>query len=567
MIRARRRLTWLAAVTVSALTLTACGGGGGGGGGTDGGAGASPDLGSIAINQVAREQVPEGGTFRWPLSEFPPNFNYHEFNGTLADNADVIDAVMPQVFLIGPDGKPTVDERYFTSAELTSTDPQVVTYTINPEATWSNGRPITWEDFRAQWQALNESNPAYSISSSTGYVNIASVERGVDDRQAVVTFDTVYADWQGLFSPLYPMETNSNPEVFNTGWIEAMPTTAGPFMPETIDPTAQRIILTRNPDWWGPTPKLERLIYLVVDTDAQANSYANGEIDFFEVSSIVSKFQRAQQIPNTDIRKALAPDFRHMTFNGAEGSILANRELRIAIQKGINRQVIADALLGRIIEQPAPLGNHIFNSPAQEGYQDNDQIVEYDPEGAARMLDELGWVRQGDGIRTKDGQPLVIRNVIPSGVENSAQESSIAREQLRQIGVDMQIETVPVADFFEQHILVGDFDVTHFSWLGTAFPISSTRSIYALDDAAQQNFGRIGNEKINQLYAQANSTLDQQRRLELADQIDTEIWRTGHSLLLYARPDIQAVRSNIANFGAFGFADVIYTDIGFMPQQ
>lgn len=560
MIRARRWLTG-ATVTVSALTLTACGGGGGG---ADGGPGASPDLGSIAINQVARDQVPDGGTFRWPLSEFPPNFNYHEFNGTLGDNADVIDAVMPKVFVIQPDGSPLVDEQYFTSVELTSTNPQVVTYTINPEATWSNGRPITWEDFRAQWQALNESNPAFSISASQGYTDITSVERGVDDRQAVVTFDPVYADWQAVFTPLYPMETNSNPEVFNTGWINAMPVTAGPFRPETIDPTAQRIILTRNENWWGLTPKLERLIYLVVDQEAQPNSYANGEIDFFEVSSIVSKFQRAQQLPNTEVRKALAPDFRHMTFNGAEGSILSDRELRIAIQQGIDRQAIADALLGRVVEQPSPLGNHLFNSPAQQGYQDNDQVVAYDPEAASQMLDELGWTRQGDGIRTKNGQPLVIRNVIPTGTENSAQESSIARQQLRQIGVDMQIQTVPVADFFENHILVGDFDVTHFAWLGTAFPISSTRSIYALEEETQQNFGRIGNETINRLYGEANSTLDQQRRLEVADQVDTEIWNTGHSLLLYARPDIQAVRSNVANFGAFGFADVIYTNIGFM---
>jgi len=559
--RPRRWLTTLATVTVSVLTLTACGGGGGG---DDGGA--APELGSIAVNQVPRAQVPEGGTFRWPLSEFPPNFNYHEFNGTLGDNEDVIDAVMPQVFLANPDGTVRVDTDYMTSAELTSTNPQVVTYTINPEATWSNGRPITWEDFRAQWQALNESNPAFSISSSTGYVDIASVERGADDKQAVVTFDPAFADWQSLFNPLYPLETNANPEVFNTGWINAIPTTAGPFRLETADPTAQRIIVTRDENWWGPAPKLERIIYLVVDQEAQPNSYANNEIDFFEVSSIVSKFQRAQQIPNTDIRRAVAPDFRHMTFNGAEGSILADRELRIAIQKGINRQAIADALLGRILPQPQPLGNHIFNSTAQRGYQDNDQVVAYDPAAAERMLDELGWTPQGDGIRTRNGQPLVIRNVIPTGTENSAQESRIAREQLRQIGVDMQIQTVPVADFFENHILVGDFDVTHFAFLGTTFPISSTRSIYALDDAAQQNFGRIGNETINQLYAEANSTLDQQRRLELANQIDTEIWRAGHSLLLYARPDVQAVRSNIANFGAFGLADEIYTDIGFMQQ-
>ena len=43
-----------------------------------------------------------------------------------------------------------------------------------------------------------------------------------------------------------------------------------------------------------------------------------------------------------------------------------------------------------------------------------------------------------------------------------------------------------------------------------------------------------------------------------------EIWKTGHSLLNYQRPDVAAVRDGVANFGAFGFADYVYTDIGFI---
>jgi peptide/nickel transport system substrate-binding protein len=185
---------------------------------------------------------------------------------------------------------------------------------------------------------------------------------------------------------------------------------------------------------------------------------------------------------------------------------------------------------------------------------------------AARMLDELGWVRQGEGTRMKDGQPLVIRDVIPTGVASSEQETSIVREQLRQIGVELRTDVVPVADFFEKHVNVGDFDITHFSFLGTAFPMSSSSAIYTLTETTQQNYGSIGNETINQLYTEANATLDQQRRLELANQIDTAIWATGHSLPLYARPDVQAVQSDVANFGAFGFADENYTAIGFMQQ-
>lgn len=560
MVTSRHWLTALATVAVAALTLTSCGGGGG-----DGVGGGDAELGRSSINRVDPAQLQDGGTFRWALGELPSNFNYQHLDGSLADNADVMSALMPTAWVIQPDGTPELNRDYMESVELTSTDPQVVTYTINPEATWSDGRPLTWQDIRSQWQAMNGSDPAFEVSSTTGYEDIASVERGVDDRQAVVTFDPKFADWRSLFTQndlLYPRSTTSDPQVFNEGWTQRPQVTAGPFTADEVDQTAQTISLVRNENWWGPTPRLDRIIYRVVDLDAQPNSYANGEIDSFEIASDVNKFTRAQQLPDTEIRKSVAPDMRHITFNGAEGSILADRELRIAIQRGIDRNAIADAMLGRVLSEPEPLGNHIFRA-GQRGFQDNDQVVSYGPEAASGTLDELGWTRQGDGIRSKDGRRLVIRDVIPSGVATSEQEAKIVRQQLQQIGVELQIVTVPVADFFEKHVNVGDFDVSHFSWLGTAFPVSDSGSIYGLTQDTQQNYGRIGNDTINNLYAQADQALDEQRKIELANRIDTEIWRAGHSLLLYARPDIKAVQRDVANYGAFGFADEVYTDIGF----
>ncbi len=85
---------------------------------------------------------------------------------------------MPSAFDFEADAAPVVNEDYFTSIELTSEDPQVVTYDINPDATWSDGTPITAADLIAQWQAINGTNPAYNISSSNGYDQIESVEAG-----------------------------------------------------------------------------------------------------------------------------------------------------------------------------------------------------------------------------------------------------------------------------------------------------------------------------------------------------------------------------------------------------
>src|SRR3712207_8081868 len=52
-------------------------------------------------------------------------------------------------------------------------------------------------------------------------------------------FRSPYADWQALFSPLYPASTNSDVNVFNTGWTTGPQVTAGPFQLDNIDTAAQ----------------------------------------------------------------------------------------------------------------------------------------------------------------------------------------------------------------------------------------------------------------------------------------------------------------------------------------
>jgi peptide/nickel transport system substrate-binding protein len=543
--------------------LAGCGGGsdsdnGGGGGGEQASATTNE------INPVDRGELADGGDLRWPLGEIPPNFNYHQFDGTLDDNSDVIEALMPSAFEFAADAEPSVNEDYFTSIELTSDDPQVVTYDINPDATWSDGTPITAADLIAQWQALNGTNPAYNISSSNGYDQMKSVEQGDNEKQAVVTYANPYADWQAQFSPLYPASTNGDPNVFNTGWIEKPQVTAGPFQVQGIDATAQTITLERNPDWWGDPAILDRIIYRVIDLDAQIDALANGEIDFIDVGPDVNNLQRAEGTEGVQVRRAGGPNFRHITINGTS-PVLSDVAVRRALAKAIDRQTIADAMIGPLGGDSTKLDNHIFMRN-QEGYQDNaGDLSEPDVEAANAELDEAGWTREGDGTRTKDGKELSIRFVIPSGVATSAQEGQLVQSMLEKVGAAVQIETVDVDQFFENYILIGDYDMTVFSWIGTPFPISSSQSIYAnpQGDEIQQNFARVGSQEIDDLFAEVVQILDPAEAREVANQIDALIWDEVHSLTLYQRPDIIAAKETLANYGAFGFASERYQDIGF----
>jgi len=555
------------------LVLTACHVGGGGrkeAGQSTGGDTGGSSAGAFDINAVARDNVPQGGTLRWPLDQIPPNLNYHEIDGTLRDTSDVVAALLPSIFTFDPQSRPTPNRNFLESGDLTSRAPlQVVTYKLNPKAVWSDGTPITEADFEAQWKANNGTDPAYRNSSSSGYEQIESVAKGADEREVVVTFKQPYADWKGLFSPLYPASTDNDPKVYNEGWVGTIPVTAGPFKFESLDQTAKTLSVVRDDKWWGDPARLDRIVYRAIPADAQIDALLNGEIDFIDVGPDVNKLHRATRDKGIRIHKAGGPQFRHITMNGT-GEILKDQKVRLAIAMAINRDQIAKTLLGPLGVDSVPLQNHLFMRN-QKGYQDNAGILSRpDVGGARKLLDEAGW-RVVGGVRKKDGKELALRFVIPSEVASSQQEASLVFNMLKAINVKVNVDTVPSDDFFDKYINLGSFDLTVFSWIGTPFPISSAKSIYALprkgptgEDDIQQNYARVGSAELDALFDKAAREFDEQTAIDIGNQIDAAIWAEVHSVTLYQRPEIIASKAKLANFGAFGFITPLrYEDIGF----
>ncbi len=269
------------------------------------------------INPTDRAELADGGKLTWPIDTFPSNFNLGELDGALADGAAIMGALMPGMFNFDAEAGPVVNPDYAESAVLTATEPkQIVTYKLNPKATWDDGTPITVADFEAQWKALAGTDDRFRIASSNGYEKIESVAKGADDKEVVVTYASPFVDWQGLFSPLYPASTSTDPAVFNDGWKQKPLTTAGPFKLGNVDNTAQLITLVRNEKWWGRAAKLDSLVFRKIDRDAQPDALANGEIDFMGIGSDVNRLKRAESSAGIAIRRSAAPNFNHMTING-----------------------------------------------------------------------------------------------------------------------------------------------------------------------------------------------------------------------------------------------------------
>lgn len=554
MLRTLRAVT--GAALVVGLTLTSCSGGGE----TAPSPGGNAELGATNdINPQDPATLQDGGVLRLSLSGYPPNFNTLHIDGNLGELGSLLRPTMPRAFVISPTGEASVNEDYFTNVELTKTDPQEVTYTINPKATWSDGTPITWEDIASQINATKGVDPAYRIASPNGSERVANVTRGVDDRQAIITFASHYADWKGMFagnSFLYPKSVTANPEAFDKSQLDAPGPSAGPFLVSGIDKGAQRITLTRNPKWWGTPPKLDSITYTVLADAAKIPALQNNAIDAVGLASL-DDLTIARRINGVSIRRAPANSWYHFTFNGAPGSILADPALRAAVIKGIDRQAIADISQRGMVDTPRPLNNHIYLA-GQEGYQDNS--VPFDAETAKRELDALGWKMNGQ-FREKDGRQLVIRDVFYDA-QSTRQIAQIAQANLAQIGVNLQLNAVAGGSLFSDYVNPGNFDIVQFAYGGDAFPLSSLTQIYASNGSG--NRGRIGSPEIDAQIEATLSELDPVKARDKANVLDKMLWDIGQSAPLFQSAGNVGVRSNLANFGPAGIGDLNYSAIGFM---
>src|SRR4051794_18077121 len=194
----RSRRPIVAALMASALVLSACGGGGGNKGGGD------DSLPITKPNNVTNDPVRDGGTVTMALEKDVPNFNSISGDGVSLEGQMVVNGIFPTTFVQQPDFTVKINNDLLDSASVTKSSPQTVVYKIKPSASWSDGTPISADDFIYNWQTQNGTDPGYSAASSTGYEDIDSVKGSDGGKTVTVTYSHPFADWQSLFGTLLP---------------------------------------------------------------------------------------------------------------------------------------------------------------------------------------------------------------------------------------------------------------------------------------------------------------------------------------------------------------------------
>jgi peptide/nickel transport system substrate-binding protein len=543
-----------------ALVAAACGGGG-----DDDDSGIETGEEGVSAGAVETVEVQEGGTVVLAGEQEPTGLNWQQSEDNAAWTQYVMQHVWPYPYVQLPDGSFSARDD-MGSYELTSEEPQVVTYTIHPDATWSDGTAITADDYIFTWESQSQCAAAaeaadpttvYNAASCNGYDVIESVEGSDDGKTVTVTFAEPYADWEALFGPVMPRHAfeaagDGDPVVgFNTGFkIENLPSgeaiteyvpSGGPFIVTDYQPGVS-MTMDRNPDYWGDeTATVDTLLVRwITEGTQQAPALQNGEVDVIFPQAQLDLVQQVRAIPTATTFIGFGTFWEHMDLNQANAH-LADLAVRQALALAIDREEIVQRLPAQFDPSAQVLNNRIF-FPADPRYVDNSgEFGQQDTEGATALLEGAGYTLGPDGVYTHPERGrLTMRITWRDPNERRQSTAQLVQAQAKEAG--MEITFAPQPDF--EFLDAGNFDIALFGWTGGSV-LASTESIYVSDGG--QNYTGNVNPEIDNLYSQANVELDADARTELMNQIDQLIWADMMTIPMFQVPELLANDQEIGN--------------------
>jgi peptide/nickel transport system substrate-binding protein len=211
--------------------------------------------------------------------------------------------------------------------------------------------------------------------------------------------------------------------------------------------------------------KLDRVIWTISpDFTAAVTKLLTGEADLFEAMRS-ENVAAAARIPT--LRVTTYPGFVYgfLLFNLRDPKvherphpIFGNAAVRRALTMAVDRVAIVKNVFDSLA---APgIGPEVRAQPTSDTTLAQ---IPYDPAGAARLLDSLGWRLGSDGMRHKGGQVLAFTVITPASSKNRARCAVLMQEQLKTIGVRMDIQTLETNACIRQES-VHDFDAAMHAW-------------------------------------------------------------------------------------------------------
>jgi len=381
-------------------------------------------------------------------------------------NSDVADQLFLRLAQLGPTLITSGDRAFepLLARSWTRRDSVTLAFDLDPRATWHDGVPVTSEDVVFTFARARD--PAISPRLSALLRHITSVTAEGEHR-VVFRFSHPYAEqlYDAVFHvaplPAHLLRSIPPAALADAPFVQA-PVGSGAYRWARRVP-GQYIELAANDRFFLGAPAIRRVFFRVAtDADARLNLLLGGEADATDnIPPPRTNLARVAADPDLRIVPVPSPTLGFLLFNQRDPHnrdrphpILSDPDVRKAIGLALDRRLMISAVLGNAGEVPygptSPLLWIRHGAPPPLGM---------DVREARRLLAARRWIdRDGDGVLDRDGQPLSLTLTVPATSAIRQQLALQVQEQLRQVGIHLEIERLEIAVWNERRT-AGQFDI------------------------------------------------------------------------------------------------------------
>jgi peptide/nickel transport system substrate-binding protein len=531
MIKTRLALPLLA-LTVLALVLAACGSGTSTTPSADGGSSSAP---------AATAQAVDGGILRIGYTDPPDGIN--PFVGSNQVSYVIFQEMYPALVQYDENYELTGD---WAESWTVSDDNRTYTFALRP-GEWSDGTPLTSAD--AVWTFENVLKyKDVSTGLMAGYIDGVESVDAPNDQTLVVTYAKPKATALANLQPFYILPKHVFEQHVGNGgkgldkWdmkAEGELVGGGPFTVKAYDEKGTTL-LERNPGYYGPKPHLDAIGMTVYQNpDAMVSAFKAGEIDAMDKVP-VTLVEQIKAMPDVQVVEGLVPDVVNIGFN-ANPKKTNHRELldpvvKNAMAHAVNRDKIIETVYNGYAEPAASI-----LTPIAGDYLDPSIVPEaYDLALANKLLDDAGYAKGADGIRTTpDGERMSYEVILPTDIQGQQRKFEIIQEDWKAIGIETTGKPMDGSAAWDAMMAPDgkylDFDIHMWSWLGYIDPDFMLMTVMC-DQYGNWSDTGYCNPEYDALYAQQAAETDPTKRVAIVHEMQQILYR-DHPYIFVAQSE------------------------------
>ena len=505
----------------------------------------------------------DGGTVTWLLSDAWSTYNVLRLEGADTNTAAALAGTAPWIGDFAPDGTWQWNRDLLAAdPQVTSTEPQTMVYELRPEAVWSDGTPITVDDFRYTWfhQSGREDhcsgcNPKFTV----GWEDVASVEGGDDGRTVTITLEdgVVSSEWFALFEPSpspahlataagFDWRTPEGMGRSSEHFRDTVPTwSGGPYVIEEVV-AGERVVMVPNPRWYGEVqPTLDRIVKEVVPPTGWALAIRNDELDGGTPRFDPDLYDELRGMAGVTTSIGAGDTWEHLDLN-LRTPALQDLALRRAILTAIDTVDVRARIFGPV--EPALRTNHFFpaSSPHHRDLLDGTGFGSGDVEAARELLAAAGYTgAEPGGQLSKDGVAVpTLRLALPAGNASRATFAELVQSYLGEIGIEVTPHPIPAATFL-QALGDGDFDLS--VWGLSSGPLFTTAPSQFFASDSPVNFNGLADPAVDAAVADVLRHADVDDAAAAANAADELIVAHAFNLPLWDSPAFAFASDRLVN--------------------